>query len=95
MIKNRTYKLDQEEQQILEAFEKGELQSSIKEPKELEAIIMAAQNTLKMNKKVNVKVSEVDLMKIKAKAHENGIPYQTLIGAVLHQYANGKLTASI
>jgi predicted DNA binding CopG/RHH family protein len=95
MIKNRTYKLDQEEQEILDAFDKGELKSSLKDPKELETVIMAAKSTLKRNKKVNVKVSEVDLMKIKAKAHENGIPYQTLIGAVLHQYANGKLTASI
>ena len=46
MDDNKTYQLDLEEQEILEAFEKGELKSNIKDPKELEEIIMAAKSTL-------------------------------------------------
>ena len=95
MIEYKSYELDPEEQEILEAFEKGELKSNIKDPKELEEIIMAAKSTLKKNARINIRLSEIDLMKIKAKAHESGIPYNTLIGAVLHQYANGKLSAAI
>ena len=96
MINERTYNLNDEEKQILEAFEKGELRSNLKDPeKDLAEVIKAAENTLKKNRTINIKLSEVDFIKIKSKAHENGIPYQTLIGAILHQYANNRLTAAI
>lgn len=95
MNADKAYKLDPEEQEILDAFEKGTLRSTLKDPKDIEAIVKAAENTLVRNKRVNVRLSEIDVMKIKAKAHENGIPYHTLIGSVLHQYANGKLTAAL
>jgi predicted DNA binding CopG/RHH family protein len=96
MINENSYNLDDEEKQILEAFEKGELRSNLKDPeKDLAEVIKAAENTLKKNRTVNIKISEVDLMKIKSKAYENGIPYQTLMGTILHQYANDRLTASL
>ena len=95
MASNNTYKLDKEEQQIAEAFEKGELRSNLKGYWELDELVKAAQNSLKKNRRLNIRLSEVDLLKIKARAHEIGVPYQTLIGAVLHQYANGDLAASM
>jgi predicted DNA binding CopG/RHH family protein len=33
-------------------------------------------------------------MLLRAKALELGLPYQTLIGSILHQYAEGKVKAS-
>ena len=96
MINENSYNLDDEEKEILEAFEKGELRSNLKVPeKDLTEVIKAAENTLKKNRTVNIKISEVDLIKIKSKAYENGIPYQTLMGTILHQYANDRLTAAL
>jgi len=96
MINENSYNLDDEEKEILEAFEKGELRSNLKDPvKDLAGVIKAAENTLKKNRTVNIKISEVDLIKIKSKAYENGIPYQTLMGTILHQYANDRLTTAL
>jgi len=93
--KKLSYRLDEEERQVLQAFEKGELISNLKDRKELEAIEAAAKNTINKNKRVNIRLPEADLKKIKEKASQSGIPYQTLIGAVLHQYAADKLTIAI
>ncbi len=38
--------------------------------------------------------SEKDMMRLRAKALELGMPYQTLIGSILHQYAEGKVKAA-
>ena len=80
--------LDQEEQQLLEEFERGEWKSVknfAKEKKRFEAI---ARNTLNKTRNINIRLSEKDLHKIKVKAAEDGIPYQTLVGSVLHRFAN-------
>ena len=48
----------------------------------------AAANTLaKRRKRISIMVRESDLATIKAKAEKLGMPYQTLINSVLHQYA--------
>jgi predicted DNA binding CopG/RHH family protein len=46
----------------------------------------AARNTLK-RKRISIMVRERDLEKLKAKAAKLGMPYQTLINSILHQYA--------
>ena len=48
----------------------------------------AARNTLNKTKNINIRLSEKDLHKLKVKAAEDGIPYQTLAGSVLHRFAN-------
>ena len=42
-------------------------------------------------KAINVKVLESDLEKLKARALEEGMPYQTLLNSVLHKYITGQL----
>lgn len=42
----------------------------------------------KKNKQITIRISEKDLISIKAKAIKLWIPYQTLIGSQLHQFAN-------
>jgi len=44
-------------------------------------------------KQVNLRILERDLHKLKTKALVQGIPYQTLISSVLHQYLNGELVS--
>ncbi len=42
-------------------------------------------------KAINIKVLESDLEKLKSKALEEGMPYQTLLNSVLHKYITGQL----
>ena len=35
--------------------------------------------------------AEYDLSKLKSKAESNGLPYQTLISTLIHQYVNDKI----
>ncbi len=44
---------------------------------------------MKKNRKINIRISENDLSALQRKAAREGIPYQTLIGSVLHKYASG------
>jgi len=47
----------------------------------------AGETTLdKRRKRISIMVRESDLAKLKANAAELGMPYQTLINSVLHQY---------
>ena len=52
----------------------------------------AARATAVKDKRVNIRLSAVDLLDIQAKALEEGMPYQTLIASVLHKYVTGKLS---
>jgi predicted DNA binding CopG/RHH family protein len=91
----RIMQLDEEEKEILEAFEEGKLKKIDMSEEEIEALKIAARQTLIENSRISVRIPERDLKKIKKRAQKSGIPYQTLITAVLHQYAEGKISATI
>ena len=50
-----------------------------------------AQNTLKKDKRINIRINERDLIALQKKALSEGIPYQTFISSLLHKYINGSL----
>jgi len=78
---------DEDELEILESYKNGELKSGPANEK----LIIAAQETLKKNKNINIRINENDLTSIKIMAAREGIPYQTLIGSVIHKYTSGIL----
>ena len=80
--------LDEEEQQLLEEFERGEWKTIRNFAKEKKLYEAAARNTLKKTKNINLRLSERVVARLKAKAAKEGIPYQTLASSVLHQFAN-------
>ncbi|MBA3724344.1 MAG: hypothetical protein H0W89_05680 [Candidatus Levybacteria bacterium] len=80
--------LTDEEKEILEAFEKGELVSSKNAVQIKEALTIAAKNTLNKTKNINIRLSEKDIQKAKIKAAADGIPYQTLISSIIHRFVN-------
>ena len=82
------YELDPEEKEILEEFEKGNFKRVKNFAQAKKDAIEAARNTLSKAKNINIRLSEKVLLKIKAKAATEGIPYQTLVSSVLHKYAN-------
>ncbi len=84
-------KLDKEERDILESFELGEWKSVKNLQHEIEKHQAYARKTLKMDKRINIKLSSKDLNDLKSMALEDGIPYQALISSVLHRYVTGRL----
>jgi predicted DNA binding CopG/RHH family protein len=83
-------KTDAYEEELLAAFEKGEL-DSVATTEERARIKAAAHATGIKNRRVNIRLSSGDLNGIQIKALEEGVPYQTLIASVLHKYVNGRL----
>ena len=84
-------KFDAYEQEMVDAFEKGEMSSIITSRSELQKYRAAARNTFIKDRRVNIRLSTPDLMDIQEKAAEEGMPYQTLIASILHKYVSGKL----
>lgn len=83
--------LDPYERRILEAYESGRLKPAIASKAELQGLRAAARATATKDKRVNIRLSSVDLLDIQARALEEGMPYQTLIASVLHKYVTGRL----
>ena len=83
-------KTDTYEREILEAYEKGGLRS-VATRAELERFKEAARATAIKDRRVNIRLSSVDLNDIQVRALEEGVPYQTLIASVLHKYVTGRL----
>ena len=83
--------LDQEEQELLESFERDEWRSVADRDAESERYRQYARGTFRKDMRVNIRMSAKDLDAIKKRALDEGIPYQTLMGSVLHKYADGRL----
>jgi predicted DNA binding CopG/RHH family protein len=82
--------VDAYEREILAAFDKGSLKS-VATKAELEKFKAAARATAVKDRRVNIRLSSIDLNDIQVKALEEGMPYQTLIASVLHKYVSGRL----
>ncbi len=82
------YELSKEEKELLKRIEKGEFVRVKDFEAEKRKAILAAKNTLNKLKNINLRLSERVIARLKAKAAEEGIPYQTLASSILHKYAN-------
>lgn len=82
--------VDVYEREVLTAFEKGRLKS-VATKAELAKFRAAARATAVKDRRVNIRLSSIDLNDIQVKALEEGMPYQTLIASVLHKYVSGRL----
>lgn len=87
----KTSKLDKEEQELLNSFEKGEWVSARNFTKRRAELIRYARNTLKKDKRLNIRISERDLNELQRKAVSEGFPYQTYVASIIHKFVNGKL----
>jgi len=85
-----TIQLDAEEQQLLDDFEHDAL-LSVATPSLLEGLRESARTTGQKDQRINIRLSSGDLQAIRTRALQAGIPYQTLISSILHQFANGDL----
>ena len=84
-------KRDQYEKDILSEYERGAFKSVVTSEASLRRYREYARATLSKNQRVNIRMSSLDLADIRARAAEEGVPYQTLMASVLHKFATGRL----
>ncbi|MCP5410271.1 MAG: antitoxin [Chromatiaceae bacterium] len=84
-------KLSREEQEILEAFEKGKLKQSKNAVETQKRHQEYAEAMFKKDARINIRLSSKDLRGLQKRALAEGIPYQTLISSILHKYVEGRL----
>lgn len=83
--------IDKEESDLMKSLDGDEWQPVTDFKQQEKAAIEAARNTLKKDKRINLRLSQKDYHQIQVKAAEEGIPYQTLISSIIHKYINGTL----
>ena len=88
-------KLDAYEKKLLELDEAGKIPFTQVDPEERSTLMAAARETLQKDKRINIRMSGRDLLSLKRKANRFGMPYQTLISSILHQYVSGDLKPTL
>ncbi|HVW22907.1 MAG TPA: hypothetical protein VHB51_00210 [Candidatus Saccharimonadales bacterium] len=83
------YILSDEEQAELEAIEaaldRGELKGIANLEREKDRWQQIAGQSASKTRNINIRLSERDLLRLQAKALEEGLPYQTLAASILHK----------
>ena len=80
-----------EDQELIDSAERGEWILAENQEMWKAMLVKTAENTLKKDKRMNVRMSQRDMLLLKTRALEEGIPYQTLVTMVLHKYVTGRL----
>lgn len=88
-IKRSDILLDDEEKLLLDSFENDEWRRVKNFDQAKKTAQKAANNYLKKDMRINIRISGSDLKRIKQKAAYEGLPYQTLITSILHKYSAG------
>jgi len=84
-------RLKKDEKQLLDSLEAGEWESVPRLQSEIQKHGQYAKNTVRKDKRVNIRISSRDLEQLQVLALEDGIPYQTLMSSILHRFLTGKL----
>jgi predicted DNA binding CopG/RHH family protein len=90
-MSRRRVQLDRQERELVSAFERDELVLADPTPAVLARFATAADNTTRKDRRINIRLSDHDLAGIQRKAAEQGIPYQSLISGLIHQFVEGQL----
>lgn len=85
----KNLKLDKEELEIEAALSRGEYRpvKNLAATKKLFQAAARNHNILQKSKRITIRVNYLDLLRVKAKAKQDSIPYQTLLGVLIHRYA--------
>lgn len=83
VLKEIRMKLTNEEKETLKSYESGEWRSTKKLAAARKQLQQYAKNALRKDRRINIRISENDLVQLQRKAVQDGLPYQTLISSVL------------
>ena len=87
----KTAKYDEEELEILQAWEAGSLKPVSDMAAQVKAHRAAADATFKKDQRLNIRITSRDLRNLQARALEEGVPYQTFAASLLHKFVSGHL----
>ena len=87
----KSAKYDEEELEILKAWEAGTLKPVGDMAQQAKAHRAAADATFKKDQRLNIRISSRDLKSLQARALEEGVPYQTFAASLLHKFVSGHL----
>ncbi len=77
--------LTADERAIERALENGEFVSVPDREKEIKRAQTIAQNTARKTRAINIRISERDLVRLRAAALREGVPYQTYVASLIHR----------
>lgn len=83
--------MNKEERELSAAYDSGKMKLEDPSSELLHMLARAGENTFKKDKRINIRLSSHDLIGIQRKAAQKGIPYQALIGGLIHQYVEGDI----
>jgi len=84
-------KLYDDEKELFESVEKGEWSSVRDLAGEIAVAKEAAEATYGKDQRMNIRISTRDMSRLKTRAREEGMPYQTLVSSIIHKYLTGRL----
>jgi predicted DNA binding CopG/RHH family protein len=83
--------LNEEERELLESYERGEWVPVPDMEAQIDKYQEAAKAFFRKDRRVNIRITNRDLLGLQEIAQEEGIPYQTLMSSILHKYVTGRL----
>jgi len=89
------YELDKNEKRLLKDLEKEAFVRVSNFKRKQKRYQEYARGTLAKTRNINIRIPEKDLLKLKARAAERGIPYQTLLASLVHQYSTDQIREKI
>ena len=91
------FPLDDYEKELEEFLEKGKFVPVKNFEKRKKDLQEAAKNFLELQKtkRITLRVKNEDIIKVKAKAKKVNIPYQRLLNALIHKFAEGETSINI
>jgi predicted DNA binding CopG/RHH family protein len=91
-MNKKKIKLTNQEKRIEKALEKGKFVKTpdFKQTKKMFKEAVENFRELTKTKRITIRVKNEDLIKVKARARRNNVPYQTLLNALIRQFVEGK-----
>ena len=85
-------KLSKEEKEIEALYESNAFRLRKPDKALLRQLKTAAENTFKKDRRINIRLTAHDMAGIQRVAATKGVPYQSLISGLIHQFVEGDLT---
>lgn len=84
-----------EENEIATAFKTASLKKSKNIQNDMTTAKETALNTFARTKQISIKLTEKEIVKLKVKAIEAGLSYQSLISALIHNYTDNRIQLTL
>ena len=84
--------IDNEEKEQMEIWQDVDVTKFKSDSENIRQMKSMAKDYVKKHEaKMNIRISQSELDKIKRRAHHEGLKYQTFIKSILHKYMTGQL----